>query len=79
MGALSRLLVESYTGHEVTWQDSLRYAGRHLASLLWLGIVSGILLGIGYALLLLPGIFLTVAWSVAVPVLTTGGVGVVKA
>ena len=69
MGALSRLLAETYTGHPSSWQESLRYASRHLAPLLWLGIVSGIALAIGYALLIVPGVFLTVAWSVAVPAL----------
>lgn len=77
MGALSRLLVETYTGHPTSWQESLRYAGRHLASLLWLGIVSGILLGIAYVLLIVPGIFLTVAWAVAVPALVFEGPGVI--
>jgi hypothetical protein len=69
MGALSRLLAEAYTGHASTWQQSLRYAGRQLGPLLWLGIVSVIALGIGYTLLVIPGVFLTVAWSLAVPVL----------
>lgn len=69
MGALSRLLAETYTGHPSNWQESLGYAARHFAPLLWLAIVAGIALGVGYLLLLLPGVFLTVAWSVAVPVL----------
>lgn len=69
IGALSRLLVEEYTGHPTTWQDSLGYASTHLWSLVVLAIVSGVLLTIGYILFVIPGIFLTVAWCASVTVL----------
>lgn len=79
IGALSRLLVEVYTGHPMTWQESLRYASRHLGPLVWLGLVAGVLLVVAYALLIVPGIFFTVAWSLAVPVLVFEGGGVIAA
>lgn len=69
IGALSRLFVEEYTGHRATWQDSLGYASTHLLPLSILAVVSGVLLVIGYALFIVPGIFLTVAWCAAVPAL----------
>jgi hypothetical protein len=69
IGALTRLLVEEYTGHRTTWQDSLGYASTHLLPLATLAIVTGVLLTIGYVLFVIPGIFLTVAWCAAVPIL----------
>ncbi len=73
IGALSRLLVEEYTGHPATWQDSLGYASTHLVPLVILAVVSWVLLVIAYILLIVPGIFLTVAWCAAVTVLMYEG------
>lgn len=75
IGALSRLLVEEYTGQPTTWQDSLGYASTHLVPLVALAIVSGILLTIGYILFVVPGIFLTVAWCAAFTILMYEGTG----
>jgi hypothetical protein len=69
IGALSRLFVEAYTGHRANWEESLAYASSNLVPLLGLAIVSGVLLVLGYTFFLVPGIFLTVAWSAAVPAL----------
>lgn len=75
-GALSRLLVETYTGHATDWRESIAYASRRFWSLALLSIVSAILLAIGFVLLIIPGIFLTVAWCVAVPVLVFESPGI---
>jgi hypothetical protein len=69
VGALSRLLVEEYSGQRTTWQDSLGYASTHLVPLVALAIVSGVLLTIGYLLFVIPGVFFTVAWCAAFTVL----------
>lgn len=79
IGALSRLLVEEYTGQRTTWQDSLGYASTRLARLVALAIVSGILLTIGFVLFIVPGIFLTVAWCAAFTVLMYEPVGPMRA
>jgi hypothetical protein len=78
IGALSKNLLDGYTGHSTDWRHSLAYAWHRFGSLLWLSILTGILVLIGYILLIIPGIYLTVAWLVAVPVLMfegTGGTG----
>lgn len=69
VGALSRLLVETYTGHTATWQESLGYASARLVPLLIAAVVAGVVLVFGYALFIVPGLFLTVAWCAVGPVL----------
>lgn len=68
IGALSRLMVETYTGRWTTWEQSLTFASSHFAPLVILAVAMGVGLVFGYAFIV-PGIFLTVAWSAAVPVL----------
>jgi hypothetical protein len=68
IGALSRLLVETYTGRASNWEQSLAFASSHFAPLLVLAVFMGVGLVLGY-IFIVPGIFLTVAWSAAVPVL----------
>ena len=79
IGALSRLFVETHTGRPTSWEESLGYASTHLVALLGLAVVSGVLLALGYTLFLVPGVFLTVAWSAAVPALMFERVGAVQA
>jgi len=69
IAALSRLLGEAYAGHETSWQDSLGYASTQLLPLVALAATAVILLALAYTMFVLPGIFLTVAWSASVPVL----------
>ena len=69
VGALSRLFVETYTRRRTTWEESLAYASTRLLPLLVMAVVSGVLLALGYAFFFVPGVFLTVAWSAAGPVL----------
>ncbi len=68
IGALSRLLVETYTGRRASWEQSLAFASSHFLPLLVLAVVMAAGLVLGYVFIV-PGIFLTVAWSAAVPVL----------
>jgi hypothetical protein len=55
--------------------SSLRFAVRRLGSLLWLQILAGTLLVLAFIALVIPGIWLYVAWSVATPVLLIEGRG----
>jgi hypothetical protein len=75
MGALSKCLLDAYTGQSTDWRHSLGYASERLGSLAWLAILSGVLLVVAYILLIIPGIYLTVAWCLAVPVLMFEGIG----
>jgi hypothetical protein len=73
MGALSKCLLDAYTGHTSGWRHSLQFAADRVGPLAWLAIICGIFLVIGYILLVIPGIFLTVSWIVAVPVVMFEG------
>jgi hypothetical protein len=79
MGALSRLLVETYTARRADWKESLGYASARLGPLVVLAAVSFALLTVGYSAFIVPGLFLTVAWCAAVPVLMFESVGPIRA
>ncbi|HEY1523342.1 MAG TPA: hypothetical protein VGF70_10060 [Solirubrobacteraceae bacterium] len=74
IGALTRLCVETYAGQRTSWQDSLAFASANFAPLLGLAVVFVLGLTIGYAFVI-PGVFLTVAWSASVPALMVERVG----
>lgn len=63
--AVFRLLAGAYLGERVRWQASLAFAGKRLHSAIWLAILYGLLVVIGFILLFLPGIFIAVALSVS--------------
>jgi hypothetical protein len=73
IGALSKCLLDAYTGHASGWRHSLQFAADRVGPLAWLAIISGVLLTIGFVLLVIPGIFLTVSWIVAAPVVMFEG------
>jgi hypothetical protein len=75
MGALSKALGDAYAGYPSDWRQSLGFASDHLGPLIVLALLSGVLLALGYFLLVIPGIYLTVVWSVAVPVLVFERIG----
>jgi hypothetical protein len=79
--ACYRIIAEGYLGRASTARDSLRFAGDKLAAALWLTILMVVCLVPAFLLFVLPGVWLAVAWSVAVPVLLVEGqvgVGAVK-
>jgi hypothetical protein len=78
-GALSLSLVDAYIGQPLDWRASLREAGGRLGGLLWLSILFSVLVFLGFVALILPGIYLLVIWSVAVPALMFEHVGGFKA
>jgi hypothetical protein len=53
--------------------SSLRFAVRRLAPLLWLQILTAVLLVLAFIALVIPGIWLYAAWSVATPALLIEG------
>jgi hypothetical protein len=73
-GAVFKLLLEAYLGRAADWRESLAFARHRLLSLLWLGVLTSVLLVIGFLLIIFPGVWLLVASSVAIPVLMLEGV-----
>jgi hypothetical protein len=78
-GALFKSLLDAYLGRSTDWRQSFDFAWHRIGSLIWLGILSTVLVTIGFVLLVIPGIWLLVAISVAVPALMLEGVTGFKA
>lgn len=70
-----RAVADAYLGEEVGWRSSLRFALRRLPAIVLLTILSGLLVGLGTLLCVIPGIYLFVGYSVAIPVLLVEGAG----
>lgn len=68
-GALAISLVDAYIGQPIDWRESLREATGRLGALLWVAILVAVGVTIGFILLIVPGIYLAVVWTVAVPAL----------
>jgi hypothetical protein len=78
LGACVKALSAAYLGQQPTVRDSLRFGGRRLLPLLVLVILRSIGLVIGFLLLIVPGVWLYAAWSVAVPVLLIEQAGPIR-
>lgn len=67
IAACFKAVADAYLGTEPDWRSSVRFAVRRLGPLLWISVLYflGVLLGI--LALILPGIFLAVAWSLSFP------------
>lgn len=72
-GACYKAVADAYLGETPNWRTSLGYALRRLHSLLWISLIYAFTVGLGLLLCLLPGIWIAVAWVVAIPVLLTEG------
>ncbi|HZA39384.1 MAG TPA: hypothetical protein VFA00_02030 [Actinomycetota bacterium] len=68
-GAAFRAVGDAYLGRTPDAGRSLSFAGRRFFSFLWVSILVIIVIGIGFLLLVVPGIYLMVALSVTVPAL----------
>ena len=66
-----RAVVEAYLGGRPRWKESLAFVTRRLHSLIWITMLAGFLVVLGFAACIIPGIWLSVAWVVAVPALLT--------
>lgn len=64
-----KLVSGSYLDEPPDWRASLRFATSRLGSLVWLTLLFGLGVGVGLVLCIVPGVYLYVAWSVAVPAL----------
>jgi hypothetical protein len=75
MAACVKAVSDAYLDHPTGVGISLRFAMRRLLSLLWLYIMALVLLALAFVLLVIPGIWLYAAWSVATPALLIEGCG----
>jgi hypothetical protein len=71
--ACVKAVSDIYLDQPADIRSSLRFALRRLGSLLWLQILTGVLLVLAFIALVIPGIWLYGAWSVATPVLLIEG------
>jgi len=73
--ACTKAVADAYQGSSPDWRASLRFAVRKSPSLAWLSLLLFVGLVVALVLLIVPAIWLAVAWSVAVPVLLIEGHG----
>ena len=74
--AVVRLVADTYLGTGTTQSDSARFALHRLGAVLWLAVVSGVAVSLATLLCFIPGIWLQVAWAVAMPALLLENKGV---
>ena len=67
--AAYRLVADAYLGRTVDPAASLRFGAQRFLSVIWISLLVGLLVAVASVFLLVPGIYLLVAWSVAVPAL----------
>jgi hypothetical protein len=70
-----RAVSVAYLGGTPDWRESLQVAAARFGSLLWLSILLGLGLFLALIALLVPFIWLSVAWSLAFVVLVAEGLG----
>jgi hypothetical protein len=72
--ACVKAISDAYLDRPVGLGASLRFAARRLGALVWMDILMVVLLGLAFTALVIPGIWLYAAWSVATPALLIEGV-----
>jgi len=72
--ACVKAVADAYLKSQPDWRESLRAARGRLGSLLWLSFLYVLLLIPAFVALIIPGIWLSVAWTVAYPVLMLEGI-----
>ena len=71
--ACFRAIADAYVGERSDWRTSLRFVARRVLSVLWVAILAFLVSALGFFLLVIPGIWLWVSFSVAVPVVLMEG------
>jgi hypothetical protein len=72
-GASFKAVAQSYLGERPHWKESLGYALRRFHSILWVVILSGVAIVVGFFFCLVPMVWLWVSFALALPVLLTEG------
>jgi hypothetical protein len=70
-----KAVADAYLGVEPDWRRSLRFAVRRLGGLFGVAIIGGLLVGLATLALIVPGIWLFVMFSVAVPAMLLERIG----
>ena len=78
-GALTRATVSANEGIRATFGQSLSAGLQVILSLIGLSILWSLGVGIGFVLLIVPGVILLMMWAVAVPALVVERAGVFAA
>lgn len=73
IGATLRAVGDAYLGREVDTRGALRFGLRRMHSVLWVAIIYYVVVIIGFILVVIPGIWLSVALAFAIPVLIFEG------
>ncbi len=71
--ACFRAIALSYLGEQVDWRSSLGYAFRRAPSLLWVMLLYGLAVILGFILFIVPGVWVYIALAFAMPVLLSEG------
>nr|MDQ3612454.1 hypothetical protein [Actinomycetota bacterium] len=67
IAACFKAVADAYLGTEPDWRASVRFALRRLGPLLWISVLYFLGVLLGTFALIIPGIFLAVAWSLSFP------------
>ena len=73
-GVCFKAVAAAYLGERPDWRASLGFVGRRLHSLLWVTFLSYVLGALALFALIVPGVWLFIAWTVAVPALLMEGI-----
>ncbi len=66
-GALIKSISESYLGNEVTVSESYRFILPKLGTLIWASILVGLVVMVGFVLLIVPGIIFLLVYYLTIP------------
>jgi hypothetical protein len=69
--ACYKAVVDAYLGEQPSARDSLAFVGRRLHSVIWILFLTYVLAGLALLALIIPGVWLYISWTVALPVLLT--------
>lgn len=69
--ACYKAVVDAYLGEKPSARDSLAFVGRRLHSVIWILFLTYFLSGLALLALIVPGVWLFISWTVALPVLLT--------
>ena len=71
--ACFRAIAQAYLGEQPDWRSSLSYGLHRAPALLWLAVLYGLGVVLGTLLFILPGVWLYIAWALAMPALLVEG------
>ena len=72
-GAAYKAVAEAFLGEQPNWKRSLAFAARRMHSLLWVSVLGGLIVVVTWFFLVIPGLYLAVSFTVAIPVVMTEG------